>query len=80
MAPRSKPQTIEYAFRFAKGTNTEQARMVEMIRVNLCELLKMIQPTTGGEAVHIDGFYMRTAPEVFYALDQPVSQETDHPA
>jgi diacylglycerol kinase family enzyme len=72
---RSKPQTIEYAFRFAQGTNTEQARMVEMIRVNLGELLKMVQLTSGGQAVHIDGFYVRDLPDVLYDLHQPVPQE-----
>jgi hypothetical protein len=74
VSKRSKPQTIEYAFRFAAGTNTERARMVEMIRVNLSELLKMVQLTADGQAVHIDGFSLRDAPEVLYALHQAVPQ------
>jgi diacylglycerol kinase family enzyme len=74
VSKRSKPQTIEYAFRFAQGTNTERARMVEMIRVNLSELLKMVQLTADGQAVHIDGFYVRDTPDVLYELHQPVPQ------
>ena len=56
MTKRTKPQTIEYAFRFAKGSNTERARMVEMIRVNLGELVKMVMLTSGGQEVQVDGF------------------------
>jgi hypothetical protein len=76
---RSKPQTIEYAFRFAAGSNTERARMVEMIRVNLNELLKMVQLTADGHTVHIDGFSLRDTPEVLYALHQPVPQAEERP-
>lgn len=75
MTKRRKPQTIEYAFRFAKGTHTEQARMVEMIRVNLSELLNMVTLTHAGQEVHIDGFHLRQDPTRVYALDIPVPQE-----
>ena len=75
MPKRSKPQTIEYAFRFAQGTDTERARMVEMIRVNLAELLKMVQLTAGGQAVQVDGFTLRDAPEAHYDVHRPVAQE-----
>jgi hypothetical protein len=77
MPKRSKPQTIEYAFRFAQGTNTERARMVEMIRVNLAELLKMVQLTAGGQAVQVDGFALRDAPQTHYDVHRPVAQEED---
>jgi hypothetical protein len=80
MTQRSKPQTIEYAFRFAKGTNTERARMAEMIRVNLGELLKMVQLTAGGQVVHVDGFSLRDAPAILYDLHTPVSQAEGNPA
>jgi hypothetical protein len=73
MPTRRKPQTIEYAFRFAQGTATERARMVEMIRVNLAELLKMVQLTAGGHAVQVDGFALRDAPDIHYAVHQPVA-------
>jgi hypothetical protein len=79
MTQRSKPQTIEYAFRFAKGTSTERARMVEMIRVNLGELLKMVQLTAGGHVVQVDGFSLRDAPELLYNLHTPVSQAEGKP-
>ncbi|MEE8302771.1 MAG: hypothetical protein V3S24_10090 [Candidatus Tectomicrobia bacterium] len=72
MSKRKKPQTIEYAFRFAKGSNTEQTRMVEMIRVNLAELVKMVEFTYGGQEVPVDGFRLRDDPEVVYTLDQPI--------
>ena len=75
MTKRRKPQTIEYAFRFAKGTNTEQARMVEMIRVNLNELMKMVTLTHAGQEVQIDGFRLHHDPTHVYALDTPVPQE-----
>ncbi len=74
-AKRSKPQTIEYAFRFAKGTDTEQARMVEMVRVNLHELVKQLILTHNGQEVVVDGFRLREAPEAHYAIDTPVPQE-----
>lgn len=70
-----KPQTIEYAFRFAKGTNTERARMLEMIRVNLGELVQMIVLTSDGQDVHVDGFRLRADPTVSYRLDRPIPQE-----
>lgn len=76
MAKRSKPQTIEYAFRFAKGTDTEQARMVEMIRVNLHELVKQLIFTHNGQEVAVDGFRLRDAPDTNYAIDTPVPQES----
>ena len=75
MPPRKKPQTIEYAFRFAKGTNTERARMVEMIRVNLGELMQMVTLTHAGQEVQVDGFRLRDDPGVTYDLDKPVPQE-----
>jgi hypothetical protein len=74
MTTRKKPQTIEYAFRFAKGTDTERARMVEMIRVNLAELLKMVVLTQAGQDVTVDGFRLRDVPEV-YTLSSPVPQK-----
>jgi diacylglycerol kinase family enzyme len=80
MTQRKKPQTIEYAFRFARGTNTERARMVEMIRVNLGELLKMVTLTHAGQAVQVDGFHLRDAPSVTYDLNQPVPQDAEQPA
>lgn len=69
MSKRSKPQTIEYAFRFAKGTDTEQARMVEMIRVNLAALVEQVILTHDGQEVSVDGFRLREEPDVIYALD-----------
>jgi diacylglycerol kinase family enzyme len=74
MTRRKKPQTIEYAFRFAKGTDTERTRMLEMIRVNLGELLKMVMLTSDGQDVHVDGFRLRAAPTVIYSLDTPIPQ------
>jgi hypothetical protein len=74
MTTRNKPQTIEYARRFAKGTNTERARMVEMIRVNLGELLKMVTLTHAGQVVEVDGFRLRDAADVVYDLHVPVPQ------
>ncbi len=74
MSKRSKPQTIESAFRFAKGTRTERARMAEMIRVNLGELIKMVVLTADGQEVQVDGFYLRDEPEVRYDLATPVAQ------
>jgi hypothetical protein len=74
MPQRKKPQTIEYAFRFAKGTTTERARMVEMIRVNLGELLKMVMLTQAGQEVQADGFRLRDDPDVIYTLPTPVPQ------
>lgn len=75
MPKRSQPQTIEYAFRFASGTSTERARMVEMIRVNLHELVKRVILTHEGREVPVDGFRLREEPTITYALSQPVSQE-----
>ena len=72
MPRRSRPQTIEYAFRFAKGSDAERARMVEMIRVNLEELLKMVVLTHGERPVHVDGFRLRDDPATTYALTVPV--------
>jgi diacylglycerol kinase family enzyme len=74
MSSRKKPQTIEYAFRFAKGTDTERSRMLEMIRVNLGELLNMVVLTSDGQDVHVDGFRQRDDPTVIYSLDAPVPQ------
>jgi hypothetical protein len=74
MPQRKKPQTIEYAFRFAKGTTTERARMVEMIRVNLGELLKMVTLTQAGQEVQADGFRLRDDPDIVYTLSAPVIQ------
>jgi hypothetical protein len=74
MTTRKKPQTIEYAFRFARGTDTERARMVEMIRVNLGELIKMVVLTHAGQEVEVDGFRLRDAPDVVYDLHAPVPQ------
>ncbi|WP_143301537.1 hypothetical protein [Candidatus Entotheonella palauensis] len=68
MSKRSKPQTIEYAFRFAKGTDAEQARMVEMIRVNLAALIEQVVLTHDGQEVPVDGFRLRDQPDVIYAL------------
>lgn len=76
MSKRSKPQTIEYAFRFAKGTDTEQARMVEMIRANLAALVEQVILTHHGQEVPVDGFRLRDAPDVTYALTQ--KKEIDH--
>jgi len=73
VSKRSKPQTIEYAFRFAQGTDTEQARMVEMIRVNLAALIEQVILTHHGQEIPVDGFCLRDAPEVMYALNQPVT-------
>jgi hypothetical protein len=70
VSKRSKPQTIEYAFRFAKGTDTEQARMVDMIRVNLAALIEQVILTHDGREVQVDGFRLRDAPEVIHALTQ----------
>jgi hypothetical protein len=72
MPQRKKPQTIEYAFRFAKGTTTDRARMVEMIRVNLEELLKMVTLTYAGQQVQANGFCLRDAPDIIYPLYTPV--------
>ncbi|MGQ4809047.1 hypothetical protein NKDENANG_02443 [Candidatus Entotheonellaceae bacterium PAL068K] len=77
MKTRKKPQTIEYAFRFAKGTHTDRARMVEMIRVNLGELMKMVTLTHTGHTVPIDGFRLRDDPDVTYDLHTPVPQEEE---
>jgi hypothetical protein len=74
MPQRKKPQTIEYAFRFAKGTTTERARMVEMIRVNLGELLKMVVLTCAEQEVQADGFCLRDDPDVIYTLNTSVPQ------
>ncbi len=75
MAKRSKPQTIEYAFRFARGTDTERARMVEMIRVNLQELVKQVVLTHNGQEVAVDGFWLRETPETTYDLAKPIPQD-----
>ena len=81
MSKRSKPQTIEYAFRFAKGTDTEQARMAEMIRVNLAALIEQVILTHNGEEVLVDGFRLRDEPDLIYALSQSVTQaSTTQPA
>jgi hypothetical protein len=77
MTTRKKPQTIEYAFRFAKGTHTERARMVEMIRVNLEELLHMVILTQAGQEVVVDGFCLRDDPASVYDLHSPVTQRED---
>lgn len=74
MTKRSQPQTIEYAFRFAQGTQTERARMVEMIRVNLHELVKRIVLTHAGHEVDVDGFRLREEPDITYALEQPIAK------
>lgn len=74
MTTRKKPQTIEYAFRFAKGTNTERARMVEMMRVNLGELLTMVVLTHAGQEVAVDGFHLRDDPAIIYDLYAPVAE------
>jgi hypothetical protein len=75
MTTRKKPQTIEYAWRFAQGTSTERARMVEMIRVNLGELLKMVTLTHAGQEVEVDGFRLRDDADVVYDLRVPIPQE-----
>lgn len=75
MTKPGKPQTIEYAFRFAKGTHTDRARMLEMIRVNLGALLSMVTLTHNGRDLQVDGFRLRDDPGVICALDQPVPQE-----
>ena len=74
MSTRKTPQTIEYAFRFAKGANTDRTRMAEMIRVNLGELVKMIVLTQAGQDVQVDGFRLRDDPTCDYRLDEPISQ------
>jgi hypothetical protein len=74
MTKRSQPQTIEYAFRFARGTQTERTRMVEMIRVNLHELVKRIILTHAGYEVDVDGFRLREEPDITYALEHPVAE------
>jgi diacylglycerol kinase family enzyme len=79
MTTRKKPQTIEYAFRFARGTKVERARMVEMIRVNLHELVKMVVLTQAGQEVEIDGFRLRDAPGINYDLNKPVPQAEGDP-
>ncbi len=76
MSKRSKPQTIEYAFRFAKGTDAEQARMVEMIRVNLAALIEQVVLTHDGQEISVDGFRMRDEPDITYALNQAVTPTT----
>ncbi len=48
--------------------------MVEMIRVNLNALMQQVILTHDGEDVPVDGFRLRDAPDVVYALTQPVSQ------
>ena len=68
MSKRSKPQTIEYAFRFAKGADAEQARMVEMIRVNLAALIEQVILTHDGREVEVDGFRLRHDPDVIHAI------------
>ena len=73
MPKRSQPQTIEYAFRFAAGTSAERARMLEMIRVNLHELVKQVILTHEGREVSVDGFRLRDDPSMTYALSQPVA-------
>jgi hypothetical protein len=77
MTTRKKPQTIEYAFRFAKGTHTERARMVEMIRVNLGELLHMVVLTQAGQDVAVDGFRLCDDPAIVYDLSAPVAQREE---
>jgi hypothetical protein len=77
MTTRKKPQTIEYAFRFAKGTNTERSRMVEMIRVNLGELMKIVTLTRAGQDVEVDGFRLRDTADVVYDLHSPVPQREE---
>jgi hypothetical protein len=77
MTTRKKPQTIEYAFRFAKGTNTDRARMVEMVRVNLGELLNMVVLTQAGQDVTVDGFRLRDHPAIVYDLSSPVAQREE---
>jgi hypothetical protein len=75
MTKPKKLQTIEYASRVVKDANAEPARMVEMIRVNLGELMKMVTLTRAGQEVQVDGFRLRDTPGVTYDLSQPVSQE-----
>jgi hypothetical protein len=77
MTKRKKLQTIEYASRFVKDANAEPARMVEMIRVNLGELMKMVTLTRAGREVQVDGFRLCDTPGVTYDLSQPVSQKMD---
>ena len=79
MAKRKNPQTIEYAFRFAKAVNADRTRMAEMIRVNLGELVKMIVFTHAGQEVEIDGFRLRDDPLCDYRLDEPISQTEGEP-
>ncbi len=79
VSKRSKPQTIEYAFRFAKGTDTEQARMAEMIRVNLAALVEQVILTCDGQEVSVDGFSLRDEPDVIYPLNQSVTQAAATP-
>ena len=74
MAKRSKPQTIEYAFRFASGTEAERTRMAEMIRVNLQALIEQVVLTHHGQEVTVDGFRLRDEPETTYDLAHPVSR------
>jgi hypothetical protein len=80
MTTRKKPQTIEYAFRFAKGTHTERARMIELIRVNLAELLHMVILTQAGQEVVVDGFRLRDDPASVYDLHSPVTQRESRSA
>jgi hypothetical protein len=79
MTQRRKPQTIEYAFRFAKGTRSERTRMVEMIRVNLEELVKLVSLMSDGQEVQVNGFCLRDNPKVIYRLDEPVPLEKERP-
>jgi hypothetical protein len=72
MSKQKKPQTIEYALRFAKGSNTDRARMAEMIRVNIGELVKIIVLTHAGQNVQVDGFRLRDDPQCDYRLDEPI--------
>ncbi|GIX49344.1 MAG: hypothetical protein KatS3mg131_3555 [Candidatus Tectimicrobiota bacterium] len=71
MPRRSRPQTIEYAFRFAGGSEAERARMVEMIRVNLEALLQRVVLTHEGRPVVVDGFRLRDDPSTTYPLSLP---------
>ena len=72
MSKQKKPQTIEYAFRLAKGSNTDRARMAEMIRVNIGELVKIIVLTHAGQDVQVNGFRLRDDPQCDYRLDEPI--------
>jgi hypothetical protein len=74
VAKRSKPPTIEYAFRFAHGTDAERTRMAEMIRVNLQALVEQVILTHHGQEVTVDGFRLRDEPETTYDLAHAVSQ------